>query len=538
MSAPAICSSCGDKFAETTAKAPILLQCGHSFCRLCVFDRLEGANVVCGKLGCNGRTPLPSGGVDNLAVSFDLLKIGGKDDLLPPAEQPSKSTLKTLCDQATWDENLRDLQAGNHEKVLQAAIRTRQRLSLIESPLEIADKTVEMGFLEHLIPLLAHSDKKLAFEAAWCISNVASGSAEATEAVCDAGGIAAFLDLMRKGPRECTEQAVWGLGNIVGTPGLYERCVNEGALDVLFQQFGLFSSSTPSFLRTAVWALSNFGRNMGGPEQIPDLEPFFPLCAAFLDSNDEEVQSDTCWFLSYVADKDGEPITRHGLIPKLVNLMKQKLHTSVATPCWRALGTLSSGSDTDTQIALDCGLLDVAIEILKDEELQKKKKQLLKETCWVISNVAAGTDNQRKRLIDAKIYPELDRVVRTCGHDSTINETMWCFVNMCQLAATDTLLALMEQVKLAELCIFVLEKKWVGRQTSLALFSLRYVFDRERKLPPEEEGNFFSDLSYVGGIEVIRGLDTSEFGDDDKESRTLLLEKAEELFPSADYVKG
>lgn len=57
---------------------------------------------------------------------------------------------------------------------------------------------------------------KLQFEAAWCLTNVASGTNEHVAALLHNGTLLAFVQLLQSPYQEIVEQAVWGLGNIAG----------------------------------------------------------------------------------------------------------------------------------------------------------------------------------------------------------------------------------------------------------------------------------------------------------------------------------
>ena len=346
------------------------------------------------------------------------------------------------------------------------------------------DELIESGIVPHLIEYLKMDWKNniehvvtLQIEAGWILTNICSGTPKHVKFVVSHGAIKPLVDLILSPNKDVSSQAVWALGNIAGDSPQHRdmvlsngvlsnlRILQNGCIDELnakyvnggggelewkaeqFKQLLKDSNCLKSIklLRNMSWTVNNLCRGSPSPDSkyikdaVEILNEMFQL-------PDNEILQDVGWGFSSLTDpcarmtvdtNDAKEfdekfplIKESGALKKLIECLNHDEY-DVRLPMLRALGNLVTGGDEQTQDVINMGLCDklaALLDLKQSAVSDRNESTFLKETCWMISNITAGTEEQIDCVMKNDIFPSLINLLKN-GPCEVRKEAAWAISN-------------------------------------------------------------------------------------------------------------
>ncbi|KAL7527782.1 hypothetical protein ACHAXR_002124, partial [Thalassiosira sp. AJA248-18] len=217
----------------------------------------------------------------------------------------------------------------------------------------------------------------------------------------------------------------------------------------------------------------------------------------------------TCWTLSHLCDGPSYHIAAviysasswqprkklspaNGLVPRLVELL---LHPSpkVAKPALRTIGNIvcadCSSDQTDihgntlpvvdfTEVILECHAVPCLRRLIGHHN-----REIQKEACWTLSNIAAGTASQIQAVIDSGAIPPLVELVNNELTDKEVrSEACWVVLNATSCGNDEQISILIEEGCVSVLGVLLAEPNMV----MMALEGIERVLKTEEAQDSED----------------------------------------------------
>ncbi|GAB2262700.1 hypothetical protein Droror1_Dr00003697 [Drosera rotundifolia] len=416
---------------------------------------------------------------------------------------------------------------------LQAITGLRKLVSSDNPPIR---EVLQSGVVSRVVQLLGNNDSPtLQHEAAWVLTNIASGESEGAIAVIGHGAVPMFVRLLGSPHVTVRHQVVWALGNIAGTSRECRDVVlSNEALGALLTQFT--NDVELSMVKTATWALSNFCKHKPKPS-FELTKAGLPVLQQLVKFNDDEVQSEACWALSHLSDEidesDGSSLAviEAGFCPRLLKLLPHQSN-DVVLPALLTVGNLIMINDhANTQSMIDFGALPPLVELLSNP----RTDTITREACSVIMTIAAGTKELLEAVIQAGIVDPLVNLLEQAELDIR-KEAAWAISNATRIASNEQIRyeSFLNPMLTSSSCRFLVHAGCIrpicsllGCDDPFAIYSCLVALENILRAGEEEKKgiNVYAQMvSLAGGAEKVWNLQGNNDHDDIDEVAVEILE--------------
>ncbi|CAL8315682.1 unnamed protein product [Arctogadus glacialis] len=322
--------------------------------------------------------------------------------------------------QWTVEEILTGMHKDDGESQFQATQAARKLLSRERHP--PIDHIISAGLIPTFVSFLGLADSPpLQFEAAWALTNIASGTSEQTASVVAGGAIPAFISLVCSPHPHISEQAIWALGNIAGDgSALRDMVIKHGAVAPLLSLLAVpdLSEFPSGYLRNVTWTLSNLCRNKSPSPPLAAVEQILPTLVRLLHHGDKEAVWAITNFTSGGTVEQVVYLVQANVLEPLLNLLSTKDSKTILVILDAITNIFLAGDKIGESEKLclmveECGGLD-RIEALQSHE----NETVYKASLNLIDKYFSGEDEEVQSVV-----PE----VTTDGYAFEISDTQSTF---------------------------------------------------------------------------------------------------------------
>lgn len=174
---------------------------------------------------------------------------------------------------------------------------------------------------------------------------------------------------------------------------------------------------------------------------------------------------------------------------------------SIIVPALRSVGNIVTGTDSQTDTVLKCGVLDHMNKLLSNP-----RNSIVKEAAWTISNITAGSPAQIQAVIEAGIFESVAKVLEM-GDFRSQKEAAWVITNTTSSGTPEQIVYLLERVGVLPPFCNLLDSK-DARTVIVVLTGLKNLFQLAEKLGGTD--SLARAIEECGALDKLEALQSHE----------------------------
>lgn len=165
-------------------------------------------------------------------------------------------------------------------------------------------------------------------------------------------------------------------------------------------------------LKTAIWTLTNVFIFKSDLLTADHYKRSLEIFLKYFQHSDDVIQYDCILSISSISNEHDciNELIGSSLVQEMPKLFKDAMvnDTKMLLNLIRITGNIAYGNNSQSQGLFDNGFIPILGELLN----QKHERQIIKEVCWIVSNLTVGPSIHIQAVFDADIYTHILKYIK------------------------------------------------------------------------------------------------------------------------------